>query len=501
MKKFAAKALCVALTVLMLVPLVVSCSQVTSDTSETTAAAAGDLQSAVEEESTEPRDTRFDGVDFGGRSFRVSSSIDAADATNANSLIAGSGELDGELLNDAVFNRNAKVEELLNIELEFIESNYTYSTATSGVNTIVMSGDDAYEVIINDLRSLAALSVKGLFYNMYDAANFDYSKTYWYKNSMDDLQLIDGMEFVLMSDFFMDIIQSCHALYYNKDMCGDMFGDPNLIYNYVLDGTWTYDVMTELVNNVCVDLNGDSKINSKDQFGLALYSVWGTSIPFTGSSNVTFIDRSSGDIEFAMDNERSYDFLDKLYNLFYADGTILALTGEGQILSLFADQHCFIAGYQRLGNLAKMREIDFDIGVIPYPKQYDTDTYVTALHDTIECGVIPVTVSDTNFATTCLEVLNRETSTMLMYEYYETALKVKYTTDTMSASMIDIIHDNIGNAFPMAYEESLGEIMLHAFSTPLENKSTDFASTYSKKLKGASKLLTKMTSSLIENCG
>ena len=50
----------------------------------------------------------FAGEDFGGREFRVYTSVDDTDATNGNAFIQGSGELNGEAVNDAVFERNAK---------------------------------------------------------------------------------------------------------------------------------------------------------------------------------------------------------------------------------------------------------------------------------------------------------------------------------------------------------------------------------------------------------
>jgi hypothetical protein len=149
-----------------------------------------------------------------------------------------------------------------------------------------------------------------------------------------------------------------------------------------------------------------------------------------------------------------------------------------------------------------MRDItSFEIGVIPYPKLLETDNYTTSIHDTTEMGIIPITNLDTNYVTTVIEVLSRETSTMLMPQYYETALKVKYITDGMSATMIDLIHDNFGSSFPLAYDSSLNGIMLHSFSDPLTAKSTDFASTYAKFEKVAVANLQKMIEEINKNNG
>ena len=60
---------------------------------------------------------------------------------------------------------------------------------------------------------------------------------------------------------------------------------------------------------------------------------------------------------------------------------------------------------------------------------------------------------------------------------------MKYTRDDTSAQMIDIVHDNIGNSFPMAYNPSLNEIFLSGtFSTDnIGAGKKDFASSYAKR--------------------
>ena len=86
----------------------------------------------------------FAGTDFGGQAFRVSSSIDENDATNADYLIRGSEELNGDSVNDAVFNRNQKIAELLNIKFEFTETSFSVGSAEGDVKQLVVAGDDGY---------------------------------------------------------------------------------------------------------------------------------------------------------------------------------------------------------------------------------------------------------------------------------------------------------------------------------------------------------------------
>ena len=75
-------------------------------------------------------------------------------------------------------------------------------------------------------------------------------------------------------------------------------------------------------------------------------------------------------------------------------------------------------------------------------------------------GTIPNTVTDLEFVTTCLEALGAMTAEILLPEYYENSLKIKYASDATAANMIDLIHDSISSPFACAYNHILNRFML-----------------------------------------
>jgi len=447
----------------------------------------------------------FADTDYEGREFRISTSINTNDSTNANHLIAGTGELTGEAVNDAVFTRNQTVEELLGVKLVFTETNYDYGAVASNIRNLIMAGDDAFDVIINDLFPFCDLTFEGMFLNVNDSKIIDFDQNYWYKGYMESLKLTGDRTYLLAGDFFMDIISSAHALFYNKDMFNNIYGNPDIIYDHVLKGDWTLDTMTAYVNELYNDLNGDSTVNEDDQFGYACIGMWGSMIPFVVGADINFTSRSAdGTIEgFDYNNERSVNLLERMVSLFYSEGTISSISSWSAqgLIDFFANGNVAFVGYQRLGSLEKMRDITFEIGIVPYPK-YDENqkNYVTSSHDTTEIGAIPMTCGDLDFVSTVLEVLNRETGRIVIPQYYENALKMKYTRDQISAQMIDIIHDNFGSTFPIGYGNALNGILLAtSFSTPLTNKSTDFVSNYTKVEKSLNKAWSTKFAQFIEN--
>ena len=125
------------LALLMTVPAFVSCGD--ASPAETEPSGGADTPAAEEEavpEETEP--DILDGLNYNGTSFRIRTS----DTTiSSNYLIEGSGELNGDVVNDTVFERNLEVSETLGIKFEYIHTNNNWDKVYQEIQTLIMSGD------------------------------------------------------------------------------------------------------------------------------------------------------------------------------------------------------------------------------------------------------------------------------------------------------------------------------------------------------------------------
>ena len=89
---------------------------------------------------------------------------------------------------------------------------------------------------------------------------------------------------------------------------------------------------------------------------------------------------------------------------------------------------------------------------------------------------------------------------MVIPEWYENGLKVKYANGQDDARMIDLIHDAITSPFALAYDQALSNFMMStSFSTPLSNDNPDFASNYKKSEKVGNKALEKTYTKFAQN--
>lgn len=457
----------------------------TSAPTQTSAADDGDDDDTVDaSETIEEEEDPFENVNYQKRPFRILTSTNVASSGmgNSNFLIEGEKDAVTNIVNDAVATRNSVVENKIGVTLEFTQLDVAYTGVFDKIRTYASAGIDEFDLVINDIYPFANLSIEGNFRNVLDPefTGFDFdNKSYWYKEYMDDMCLVEGYEYILAGDFFIDILRSAHLLLFNKDMYQTLHGnaDPNEVYEWVLNYEWTYEKMLEMIQDAYQDKNSNGEKDYGDVYGFSILELWGSSIGLVVSADPGFVTRDEdGTLTMTLgENNRAADLTEYLTKLAYDENACFGLTSDAQILQDFTDGLSLICDYQRLGSLenAVLKDMQDGFGVLPCPMLYASDRkYNTATHDTTEVGAILQTSHDAEFVSTVIQVLNRETATELMPKYYGEALQVQYVTDPYASQMIQIIHDNISVSFILAYNNQLGTTVLNTFSNAVADKRT-----------------------------
>ncbi len=480
-----ARTLSLILCLLMLLSSVaglVACGTGDTVESASTAAVSTDGDAGNEPESTAEPDP-FQDVNYGGREFRILTSTNVASAGmgNSNYLIEGDRDAAASMVNDAVFERNSVVENKLGVKLTFTQLDADYNGVYNIVRTYAASGLDEYDLVINDLFPFANLSIEGAFLNVLseDFTGFDFeNKSYWYKDYMEDLRLQNGYQFMLAGDYFIDVLRSSHLLLFNKGMYQDHYqSDPNEVYDWVLNYEWTYEKMNQMITDMYDDKNRNGVKDYGDQWGLSVLELWGSSIGFVVSAHPGFITRDEDGVPIPTlgETSRAEDLTAWLSTLIYNNSSCLGLTSDANILQDFTEGLSLICDYQRLGSLENkiLLSMQGEAGVLPCPMLYASDKqYNTATHDTTEVGAILKTAKNAEFISTVIQVLSRETATLLIPKYYGEALQVQYVTDPYASKMVQIIHDNIRESFILAYNHWTGSGMCSAFSDAISSRRT-----------------------------
>lgn len=469
---------------------------VTKETEKTT-----DVSSEGE---TVEEDHRFDNIDYEGREFRIYTSTNQAGATlvSANFLIEGTGELGGGLVNDSVVERNTVTEELLGIKLVYTHLDAPVGQVSAPIRKIASSGMDEFDLVINDGSGIIPLIVEGNFRNVIDdECVFDFERDYWYKDYMEDLRLMDGYQYLLAGDYFIDVLRTAHVLLLNKEIYKEQYKtSADEIYEWVMNYEWTYEKMNTIISDIYVDKNGDGKKGVGDRIGLVIGTgTYGNIIGPVASGIKNFISRDEDGIPSITIHEG--DLANQLgtaiSTLLNNDSTVAV---EVPVVE-FSEGTSLMAVNALIGSLENdaFRSMKDDAAVLPFPMLLASDKkYITATHDTSEMGAILTTSTDLAFISTVIEVLNRESARTVLPKYYSESLKLQVMDDEKSAEMLDIVHDNFDNAFILAYSRSLRTDIFAVFTTVVDAK-REFSSVYAKGQKANQIGMEKMIALFKEN--
>ncbi len=491
MKKILALLLCA----LMLAPTFVSCadSGETADSTGTSSGTPGTAEDTVPEETEITRATTPDnlpeGLKFDGTTLNVYH-FGNEDTVKYDCV----GELSGDVVMDAVYNRNIAVEDRLNIKFNWIAGDATWDGFPNQVSLALQAGTGDYDLIVEESSRLWQQSIRGYFHDLMTLSDYiDLDQPWWYSEMMEQGAIDNSKRYFLNGDLFLTCMFGASAMYFNKQMYTNYFGDVQQVYDQVLDGTWTYDVFADYCATVHTDTNGDGAADPGDIFGFR-FEQWGIPNYLSMSTGLTFSSRDAdGYPVLEIMTEDGIKWGETLYRLLYAD----SISTEGSKQDTFiAQTSLFYPG--TFSTAHQLRDVSFDYGMLPYPKLTEDLDYMSAAATVNgNGGAVPVSAPAAKLDAVCaaMEALCAESYRKVIPAWYDTALKVKYSDGLADAQMVDIIYEHISTSFIMMADKELG--IGSIFTNAVYGAGNDgaFASYY----QGQSKLIDKKLERCIED--
>lgn len=433
------------LTLLLLTVLLAGCAG--DGTTETVGKTAGDTAPSTETETLSEKERQIAALptgDYGGYDFMMLNN-----ESNFAYTQMSAEELTGEGINDAIFNRNNAVAERLNVKL--VENKVPYAEVTSTMNTSIAAGDSTYSCFWNESQFVAPFAIAGSLWNVHDIAPLSLDQPWWNANAMEDLTIKDYLYF-LVGDLHLMFRESFWMVGFNKNIADDAGLDD--LYTVVRDGKWTMDRMGEAMTAARADLNGDGVMDGNDRFGMACYG--GCVIPLFIGGGESLVERDTDGIpHFVAPDDRFYRTYEKIVSTYFASNLDYScIGGKTKNIDQYADASgvdsfhgVFLSGHalfylEPIGSLKKLRSMDAEFGVLPYPKldeaQQDYATYIA--NYAAVCG-IPVSAEDPERVGVVLENLCGLSHWDLQDAYIKDTLSFKYIRDEESREMLDIIFD------------------------------------------------------------
>ncbi len=461
---------------------------------------ANDPASVVAEE-TEPAETEdtdaylyedLPSGDFEGRSFTVLTPIHSE-----NDFI---GEVDGDVISEAVYRRNLKVEEDLNVAVVPISEAGLWGDQDNYINKIkvsVMAADDSYQLISGYAAYITSIASEGLLANWNNVADVNFEKPWWNQDIVYEMD-VAGKLFYVTGDLSMTSLDYLFCLFFNKDLMAD-FG-LEAPYDIVKEGAWTFDVMASYVEPVNIDVNGDGKMTIDDMYGYTSdMTNFVSAYQAAFDADITVKDENGLPV-LAIGEESFVDKFNTMYT-FLVDSPSVFLSGtEGdytddlnrEATKIFSEGRALFEA-QLLGNSAALRNVEIEFGILPYPKYTaEQENYMTTAWDAYNLFCLPLT-ADLSFVGKITEYMAAYSFDIVLPAFYDKALISKYARDTESADMIAIIRESATYNFGQVNSihcSSCG----HIYRDLVSAKNPNIAS----KVAGSMKAMTKSLEKFIE---
>jgi len=443
-----------------------------NDPAQDTTAQAGEQQAetTTAEEGPDLPEKNFDGYEFKSlsRGFHAGSTHWYIFDTEYFE------EQAGDVVMDAVLERNTKIEEQYNCKIKILQLSTTYTEVIGIARTAILAGDDMFDIYGESIATSSQLAAEGMMVELTTVPYLNLEADYWDQKAREQLS-VGGKLYTMISDFtLMDKHGTWITMFTKKVIEDYKMDDP---YRLVRDGKWTLDKMYDMAKVAVHDVDGDGIMTEADSWGTA-GEVWNINAFMVGCDVLTFTKNKDDIPEITLDNEHAVNAFEKANKIIgdhnfsiwsnktkntysdFAVDCVAPMMEEGRV-------PFYVTGMNRV---ILFRGMDTDFGIIPQPK-YDEnqDEYKIILtYGNTNSVSVPITNGDLERTGIILEAITYESSKTTYPAYIEKTIKGKHIRDEESIEMLELIFDN--RAFDLGIIFNWGSV--GSFYTGLTN-STD----------------------------
>lgn len=493
------RALCLILAALMLVS-VTACSETKdnsgSETKKTENASTPNAGADVSESESEEELTDYEKrqlipdnlpeITFNGASFDALTTDEIRSINYAAEIAVE--DITGDACNDAVYNRNLDVESRFEVKI----TSKDQATPEDQIRVMAQAGTNDYDIVsIRDYRAYVPISTE-VAINWMEVPNVDTTQV-WLNPVANEQATINNRLFAITSDLSTSSLTLSHAIFFNVDIMENYGYSSSDLYALVKEGKWTIDKFSEIASTIYEDKNGNGEKDKDDLFGYGYYpevcvDVWQVAF------DQPVISIEGNEIIPTIMCDKSVSIIEKLTSMKTTNPGVHQYTsGALEEETYFSNGLLAMAPLRFQAAFSVLRDMDTQYSMLPYPKWDEAqENYYTNADDKYSVFVIPLSsASELEMIGTVFTALSAESYKKVYPEYYDTALKGKYSSEAETAEMVDLIVAGRKFDFSFQFGETYLSRMCYLFRDMLLNNKTDLASEYKAKEKPLTKQIEK----------
>lgn len=366
-------------------------------------------------------------------------------------------ELNGTIINDAVYERNALIEELFQVEITMFEAgDSSVIQYHANITNDVIGGVGQFDAIQGWWE--AGLEKTGYLMNVLSFPELDFANDPWW---LDDWQTNSTFYDCLTTcngDLQFEIYYNIELIYFNKTLAQSLSvkdeGDmpiSSLVYQHVDNMTWTIDQLQKYGQIAAIDVGEDGYHsqyeegyqNSQDIFG----SLMNGSVPFVAMQcfGAKYVKNTNGEMEFTLNDTHNYDAFEKLF-VVYNETEYNCITSNSarskQSYEVFNDGKALFC-WNSFYNAPYIKESGVSYGILPVP-MYDTrqGEYITTCNHFSYFAFL-ITTPDFHKSALVFNAMNALSTSILYDKYFGEYLEFRVSDDPDSSRMIPLIYDSL----------------------------------------------------------
>lgn len=435
--------LCLALVLLMLLPMVISCAKDEGEGAETGAATTGgDVAGGGEEEKIDLL-TTIPTANYNGRKFIMT-------VQSQHEAQIKADELTGETANDTVFAWLSKIETVYGVDVmpNVPAEGEAYFTAVTNENSSGMAVKTA--IYGHNAFELYKVVTQGAYKNWLDMGDMIDLKADRWDQIINDDATYNGVLYGLTGDLGYSKLQGAMATYFNIALLDEIGYSDKDLYKMVDDMEWTFDIFYNIVKQVYIDTDDNGKKSYGDTFGYVTISdnshdIWLTQFGIGLTSR-----DAENKITPTLHTPDNINVIDMLISFYHENEGIASYTAA-QTNKIYEDDY-FSEGRAAMitTRLSYAKQFAEDLGVdeygiLPGPlRNEDQPEYLTKLFEqyAIWCVGKSILDEDKDFIAHITDALCAESSQTLYPKFYDILMKQRYSKDPDTARMVDTVMKN-----------------------------------------------------------
>lgn len=414
-------------------------------------------------------------------------------------------QLSGDLVKDALYNRNSAVEERLGIEFVWTGTPGNNSNQQPYVQTVINDANSGgeYEIYAGYSMTAATLTLQGYTRDLMDLEHLNFDMPWWPASLTETTTIKDNLYFC-SGDISTNLIHNIYCVFFNQNMASEL--NTADLYALVNDGKWTIDKMAEYGALAYSDLNGDAITNTEDRFGIALTSNVYFDAFFLGAGLRTVSKDDEGNLIMAKEfsSDKTVQTLEKVINIFHHNNYAAAtatlssvdknIFASGRTLFLI-DTFCTAATFQSADS-------SLSYGVLPLPKLDETqENYATSMGFPYTLYSVSRLLSDekAQIMGAVLECMASESHRQVTPALFELTMKLKYASGENDSHVYDLIRESVYIDIGRVFCTPLNNLTYSLFRNACTEGQTNWASrikgeskSFGKKLDGITKTLDEL---------